>query len=35
MLSRNLYVYGVGGLIVPFLGIKAIDLVIQLIPGAR
>jgi K+-transporting ATPase ATPase B chain len=35
MLSRNLYVYGVGGLIVPFLGIKAIDLVIQFIPGAR
>jgi potassium-transporting ATPase ATP-binding subunit len=35
MLSRNLYVYGLGGLVVPFLGIKLIDLVIQFIPGAR
>jgi K+-transporting ATPase ATPase B chain len=33
MLRRNLYVYGVGGLILPFLGIKAIDLVVQFIPG--
>jgi potassium-transporting ATPase ATP-binding subunit len=26
-------IYGVGGLIVPFVGIKLIDLVISLIPG--
>jgi K+-transporting ATPase ATPase B chain len=35
MLRRNLYIYGLGGLIIPFIGIKAIDLVVQLIPGAR
>jgi len=35
MLRRNLYVYGVGGLIVPFIGIKLIDLVVQFIPGIR
>ncbi|KEZ36994.1 P-type ATPase, translocating [Frankia sp. CeD] len=35
MLRRNLYIYGVGGLIIPFVGIKLIDLVIQFIPGAR
>ena len=28
VLRRNLLVYGVGGLIAPFVGIKAIDLVI-------
>jgi K+-transporting ATPase ATPase B chain len=28
LLRRNLLVYGLGGLIVPFIGIKAIDLVI-------
>jgi K+-transporting ATPase ATPase B chain len=28
VLRRNLWIYGVGGLIVPFVGIKAIDLVI-------
>jgi len=33
LLSRNLYIYGVGGLIAPFIGIKAIDLVVQFIPG--
>ena len=33
LLSRNLYVYGLGGLIAPFIGIKVIDLVVQLIPG--
>jgi High-affinity K+ transport system, ATPase chain B len=33
MLRRNLYVYGLGGLIIPFVGIKAIDLIIQFIPG--
>jgi len=35
MLRRNLWIYGVGGLIVPFIGIKAIDLIIQFIPGFR
>ena len=35
MLRRNLYVYGLGGLIIPFIGIKAIDLVVQFIPGVR
>jgi K+-transporting ATPase ATPase B chain len=33
MLRRNLLVYGAGGIIVPFIGIKLIDLLIQLIPG--
>jgi K+-transporting ATPase ATPase B chain len=28
VLRRNLLVYGLGGLVVPFVGIKAIDLVI-------
>ena len=28
LLQRNLIVYGVGGLIVPFVGIKAIDLIL-------
>ncbi len=35
MLRRNLLIYGVGGLIVPFIGIKLIDLIIQFIPGFR
>ena len=35
MLRRNIYVYGLGGIIVPFAGIKLIDLVIQFIPGIR
>lgn len=33
MLRRNLAVYGLGGLISPFVGIKIIDLIISLIPG--
>jgi K+-transporting ATPase ATPase B chain len=33
MLRRNLLIYGVGGLISPFIGIKAIDLLIQFVPG--
>ena len=33
ILGRNLWIYGVGGLIAPFIGIKLIDLVISLIPG--
>jgi K+-transporting ATPase ATPase B chain len=35
MLRRNLLIYGVGGLISPFVGIKLLDLVISLIPGLR
>ncbi len=35
MLRRNLLVYGLGGLIVPFVGIKLIDLLVQFIPGIR
>jgi len=35
MLRRNLLIYGIGGLIIPFIGIKAIDLIIQFIPGFR
>ncbi|MFR0355154.1 potassium-transporting ATPase subunit KdpB [Streptomyces sediminimaris] len=33
MLRRNLAVYGLGGLIAPFAGIKLIDLLVSLIPG--
>jgi K+-transporting ATPase ATPase B chain len=29
MLRRNLFVYGVGGVIAPFIGIKIIDLIIS------
>jgi K+-transporting ATPase ATPase B chain len=35
LLSRNIWVYGLGGLLLPFAGIKAIDLIIQFIPGLR
>ncbi|WP_327353300.1 potassium-transporting ATPase subunit KdpB [Streptomyces sp. NBC_01304] len=33
MLRRNLGIYGLGGLISPFIGIKLIDMLISLIPG--
>ncbi|MET7456454.1 potassium-transporting ATPase subunit KdpB [Streptomyces sp. NPDC005574] len=33
MLRRNLGIYGLGGLVAPFVGIKLIDLAISLIPG--
>ncbi|BCZ23133.1 potassium-transporting ATPase subunit KdpB [Mycobacterium senriense] len=33
LLSRNLYVYGLGGIVAPFIGIKLIDLIVQFIPG--
>jgi K+-transporting ATPase ATPase B chain len=33
MLRRNLGIYGLGGLIAPFIGIKIIDVLISLIPG--
>ncbi|WP_327254027.1 potassium-transporting ATPase subunit KdpB [Streptomyces sp. NBC_01244] len=35
MLRRNLTLYGLGGLIAPFIGIKLIDMVVSLIPGLR
>ncbi|ROQ32433.1 K+-transporting ATPase ATPase B chain [Streptomyces sp. PanSC19] len=33
MLRRNLGLYGLGGLVAPFVGIKLIDLLLSLIPG--
>ncbi|MDQ1103406.1 potassium-transporting ATPase subunit KdpB [Nocardioides zeae] len=33
LLRRNLLVYGVGGLVAPFVGIKLLDLVVSLLPG--
>ncbi|MFJ9757573.1 potassium-transporting ATPase subunit KdpB [Streptomyces sp. NPDC101149] len=33
LLRRNLGIYGLGGLIAPFIGIKVIDMIISLIPG--
>ena len=33
LLRRNLLLYGLGGLVAPFVGIKLLDLVISLIPG--
>ncbi|MFE5093758.1 potassium-transporting ATPase subunit KdpB [Streptomyces sp. NPDC056638] len=35
LLSRNIWVYGLGGLVLPFVGIKLLDLFIQFIPGLR
>ena len=35
LLRRNLLIYGVGGFILPFIGIKLIDLIVQFIPGIR
>ncbi|WP_353950188.1 potassium-transporting ATPase subunit KdpB [Knoellia sp. S7-12] len=35
LLRRNLLVYGLGGVIVPFIGIKLIDLVVSLLPGMK
>jgi K+-transporting ATPase ATPase B chain len=35
MLRRNLLVYGLGGIVVPFVGIKLIDLLLGLIPGIQ
>jgi K+-transporting ATPase ATPase B chain len=35
MLRRNLLLYGLGGLVAPFLGIKLLDLLVQFIPGLR
>jgi K+-transporting ATPase ATPase B chain len=33
LLSRNLSLYGFGGIVAPFIGIKLIDLLIQFLPG--
>ena len=33
LLGRNILVYGLGGLVAPFVGIKLIDLVVSLLPG--
>ncbi|WP_443080524.1 potassium-transporting ATPase subunit KdpB [Streptomyces sp. PTD5-9] len=33
MLRRNIGVYGLGGLIAPFVGIKIIDMIVSLVPG--
>ena len=33
LLRRNLVVYGAGGVLVPFIGIKLIDLLVQFLPG--
>jgi potassium-transporting ATPase ATP-binding subunit len=33
LLRRNILLYGIGGLITPFVGIKLLDLVLSLIPG--
>jgi len=33
MLRRNLLIYGLGGIVAPFIGIKLIDLVVSLLPG--
>jgi K+-transporting ATPase ATPase B chain len=33
LLRRNLLVYGVGGVVIPFVGIKLIDLLVSRIPG--
>ncbi|MDP9117309.1 MAG: potassium-transporting ATPase subunit KdpB [Actinomycetota bacterium] len=35
MLRRNLYIYGLGGIVMPFLGIKLIDILVQHLPGIR
>ena len=33
MLRRNLPIYGLGGIVAPFVGIKLIDLLVSQIPG--
>ncbi|MFD7456389.1 MULTISPECIES: potassium-transporting ATPase subunit KdpB [unclassified Streptomyces] len=33
LLRRNLTIYGLGGLVAPFIGIKIIDLLVSLVPG--
>ncbi|MDV9186659.1 hypothetical protein R6L23_00090 [Streptomyces sp. SR27] len=33
LLRRDLTVYGLGGLVLPFLGVKLIDLIVPAVPG--
>ena len=33
LLRRNLWIYGAGGLVIPFIGIKLLDLVVHYLPG--
>jgi K+-transporting ATPase ATPase B chain len=33
LLRRNLLIYGVGGIVTPFIGIWVVDLVVRLVPG--
>ena len=33
LLRRNLWIYGAGGLVIPFAGIKLLDLIVQYLPG--
>jgi K+-transporting ATPase ATPase B chain len=33
VLGRNLLIYGLGGVVAPFIGIKLVDLVVSLLPG--
>jgi potassium-transporting ATPase ATP-binding subunit len=33
LLARNLWLYGLGGIVAPFIGIKIIDMIIKYIPG--
>ena len=33
VLRRNMLVFGLGGVVVPFVGIKLIDLLVSTIPG--
>ena len=33
LLRRNLWLYGLGGIVVPFVGIKLIDLLVKFVPG--
>jgi len=35
VLRRNILVYGIGGVVIPFIGIKAIDLIVSILPGIR
>ena len=34
LLRRNLFIYGLGGIIAPFIGIKLIDLIVHGVLGA-
>jgi K+-transporting ATPase ATPase B chain len=34
LLRRNLLIYGLGGIIVPFIGIKIVDIIVSALPLA-